>query len=158
MVSDVFKVGRLLERLVLPVQVLQPPVELRVVVSDEPSIALEVGVVDRVEADEGREESDVGLGEDTPDEVVLALQKSLESVERLEQRVDRLLVRGLGCREAGLVLLGEMGQRGGIRDGDSGEASLRERGELTTPLLTVSYTHSFNSSISFLSASGYRSS
>jgi len=48
---DVVKVGRILERLVVPVEVLHPTVDFWVAVTDGRLVALKVTDVDRVEAD-----------------------------------------------------------------------------------------------------------
>lgn len=64
---------------------------------------LEVADVDGIEADEGRVQPDVGLGQAVADQVVLAaVEDLLETVERLEELGARLLVRLLLDREARL--------------------------------------------------------
>jgi hypothetical protein len=123
---DVDVVGGVLEGWVVPVEVLEPVVQVGVRVADgcervnwlaraQPrpanpdfvltaEVALEVPDIDSVEANDGREEPDVCLGELVPDDVLLAaLEDLLEAVERLEQRLDRGLVRLLGGGEARLV-------------------------------------------------------
>lgn len=52
---------------------------------------------------DGGEETYVGFCELVTDEIILALKDLLESVERVEERVNRLFVRGLRRRKAALV-------------------------------------------------------
>ena len=66
-------------------------------------VALEVAVVDGVEAHERGVEPHVGLGQLASDEVALGRQVLVEPGELREQRVVRLLVAGLRGREARLV-------------------------------------------------------
>lgn len=109
---DVVKVGRVFKGRVIPVEVLEPSVELGVVVSDKLS-ALEVTSVDWVVTDDGRVQTDVGLRQGVADQEVLALEDALESLEGLVQREDVALVRGLGRGEAGFVAVSKDGWAGG---------------------------------------------
>ena len=75
----------------------------RVPVADRADVALEVANIHRVEADDGDEEADVGIGELVPDEVVFAFEDGLEAVERGEEREDGGFVGFLCGGEAGFV-------------------------------------------------------
>lgn len=108
MLLDVRKLGRVLERRVVPVEVPQPLVDVRVAGADVANVALEVLHVDGVEADDGREESDVGLGDRVAKVVLAAFLVALRkvgfgAVERGEERRDVALVRFLRGGEAGFV-------------------------------------------------------
>lgn len=59
MLLDMLEVGRVLERGVVPVKVPQPLMDVWVPIADGPSIALEVTVVDGIEAHDRRVEPDV---------------------------------------------------------------------------------------------------
>src|ERR1700728_457892 len=73
------------------------------VVDDPPRVALEVPDVDRVEADKRRKEAPVGSGELLAEKVAPGREQSLEPVERVEQRPDRVLVGVLAACEAAAV-------------------------------------------------------
>jgi hypothetical protein len=62
MVLDVFKLGRVLEGWVVPVQMSEPLVEMRVAGANVAYVAFEVLDVDGVEADQGCVEADVCFG------------------------------------------------------------------------------------------------
>lgn len=66
-------------------------------------VALEVAVVDGVEAHERREEAHVGLGDVVADEVATGRQALLEQVEVLPQPAVGLVVGILGAGEAAAV-------------------------------------------------------
>ena len=59
MLLDMLEVGRILKRGVVPVKVPRPLVDMRVSITDDPGIALEVTVINRVEAYDPRVEPDV---------------------------------------------------------------------------------------------------
>src|SRR5690606_3342473 len=65
-------------------------------VGDAPAIALEVAVVDRIEAHQRREQAPVRLGDAIADQVALSGEPSIELVERCEQLLEGLRVGGLG--------------------------------------------------------------
>ena len=73
------------------------------IVGDLPQIALEVAEIDRVEADQRREQAPVRLGQPLAAEEALVGEPRLEPIERLEQSAERLLIGGLGGGEAGAV-------------------------------------------------------
>src|SRR5690606_22981384 len=73
------------------------------VVHDPPQVALEVPVVDSVEAHQGGEQPDVGLGHALADQPLRPGQPGLQPVQRVEQGPHRILVGALGGRESGLV-------------------------------------------------------
>lgn len=74
------------------------------IVADPADVALKVAVIDRVEADERREQPDVRLGQYHANEVSRSGKRLRQSVERLEQRCHRLLIGLLRGRNAGAVL------------------------------------------------------
>lgn len=69
MLFDVLKVGRILERRNIPVQMLQPLVDIRVIISDSTNIALKMLNINRIKANNGRIKSDIGFGKPVPEEV-----------------------------------------------------------------------------------------
>ena len=73
------------------------------IVDQPPEVAFEVADVDRIEADERREQAHVGLGDPFAGQVALAGELVVELVQGPEQRARRLLVGLLATREAGLV-------------------------------------------------------
>ena len=73
------------------------------IVGDPPEIAFEVSDIDRVEADERREQPPVGLGDAVADQIALAGQPLFELVERGEKLPERLLIGFLRRREAGAI-------------------------------------------------------
>lgn len=97
------EVARILECWDLPVQLAEPKVDGGIAVAYRADVALEVPDVHWVEANDCDKESNVGLSELISDEVVLAPEHLLESIERLEERVDGLLVCALCRRESSLV-------------------------------------------------------
>src|SRR6056297_141304 len=96
---DVVHVDRLGDAREL-VQFLQVVPEVRVV-DDAAAVALEVGVVDGVEADERDEHRDVSLGQHGAGEVALVGEHVLPVVQRVEQFGHGLLVGGLRAGEPG---------------------------------------------------------
>lgn len=68
---DVVEVCGLAESWVVPVQVLQPQVDVWVAFSDGGEVTLEVLDVNWVESDDGSVQSDVGLGDLVTDDEVL---------------------------------------------------------------------------------------
>ena len=73
------------------------------VIADAPQIALEVAVIDRVEANERGEQPPVGLGHARAGDVALPREPPLDIVERREHVAERLLVGGLRGGEAGAI-------------------------------------------------------
>ncbi len=90
------------------------------------TVALEVAVIDGVEAHQCREQANIGLGDGVADEVSLSLEAVRQAVERCEQPVIGALVAS--CEPA--------------------------NPQRYTPLLTSSYTQFMTSSISARSDSG----
>lgn len=100
MLLDMLEVGRILERRVVPVKVLQPLVDVRVPVADGPSIALEVTVINGIEAHDRRVEPDVCLGESITDEErrlsgMLCREHALDPIERGKELIEGSFVRAL---------------------------------------------------------------
>lgn len=100
---DVFKVGRFLERRVVPIEVPLPPVQVGEIVPDRAEVALEVVVVDGIETNDGRERADIDFGELIADEVVFALEHLFESLQALEQGVNGVFVSLRLAGETALV-------------------------------------------------------
>lgn len=105
MVLDVLELGGPTKRRLIPVEISHPLVQIGISAANISDVALEVLDVDGVEADDGRIEADVGLGD-----LVAEVERSRRfsevgfgAVERFEELLDILLVRFLGCREAGFV-------------------------------------------------------
>ena len=73
------------------------------VVGDQAQVALEVRVVDGIEADQRGEEAPVGLGDPVAVQVAELSETCLEAIERAEERSHRLVVGLLRAREAALV-------------------------------------------------------
>lgn len=73
------------------------------VVNETAQVAFEMSMVDGIEADQRREQTDIRLRQLPADEVALAGEARLQPVEPGEERVDRLLVSGLGGGKTGLV-------------------------------------------------------
>ena len=102
---DVLELGRAPKGRDAPVEFPQPAVQGRVPRSDVPDVALEVLHIDRVEADDGRVEADVGFG-DVGAVVVrpgVLGEVGFGSVEGGEEGVQGAFVGGLGGGEAGFV-------------------------------------------------------
>lgn len=100
------KLRRLPERRHLPVQPTQPAMQSREARSDVTQVTLEVLDVDGVEADDRREETNIGLSERVSEEVARGRvfdEVGFDPVERGEERGDGLFVGFLGGREAGFV-------------------------------------------------------
>ncbi len=72
------------------------------IVGDPAQIAFEVPDIDRVEADQRREEADVCFGQTVADQVALRRKAFLEPVERLEQRPHGFFIGILRGGEAAL--------------------------------------------------------
>jgi hypothetical protein len=96
----VLKVGRLLERRHIPVQVLHPAINVGVIVSNRAEIAFKVTMVDWVESDlpcelklvmclmwltgstyNGGVQANVGLGQPVADIIVLSFDHLLQAVQ-----------------------------------------------------------------------------
>ena len=101
MVADVVEIHRLGD----PVEVVEPPRERREIgiVRDPADVALEMAVIDRIEADQRGPQPDIRLGEPPADQPLLPLQPLLQRVELGEQRHHRRLIGMLRGRETGLV-------------------------------------------------------
>jgi len=98
---DVLKLGRVAEGGQVPVQLPEPLVQRGVSRPDVAQVALEVLHVHDVEADDGRVQSDVSLG-DVLAEIVWARgrgQVLFDPVERVEELRDGFFVRGLRAAE-----------------------------------------------------------
>ena len=111
-VLDVEEVGGVAEGGVVPVQVTHPLVDGRVAGADVADVALEVLDVDGVEADDGGEEADVGLGRVRGGEEEGCRgggEGGFHAVERGEESVHIFGVGFLGpvWRGRGLVCRGE---------------------------------------------------
>lgn len=101
---DAVKVGCVLECGVVPVEVLHPPVDVRVAISDRAVVALEMSEVDRVKTDSCGVEADVGLSELVGEQVGSSITELLfDTVERLEERANVGLVSLLSGRKTALV-------------------------------------------------------
>ena len=106
---NVLKLRRLAKGRLAPVQVAQPAVQGRVPGANVAHVALEVLHVDDVEADNGRVQADVGLGELRAEVVgsggadVGRGEVGLSAVEGAEERGDGLFVGLWLTGEAGLV-------------------------------------------------------
>lgn len=97
---DMLEVGCILERGVVPVKVPHPLVDMRVPITDRPGIALEVTVINRVEAHDRRVEPDVCFGELVTNEegrfcCVLRGEYGLDAIERGKELVEGGFVRAL---------------------------------------------------------------
>lgn len=98
------KEGGVLEGWVVPVEVLEPAVEVGVVVADETPVALEVNVVDGVVANNGGVETDIGLSEAASYEEVTAVgENTLYAVKRVDKDLGGLVVGILRGSETTLV-------------------------------------------------------
>ena len=100
MFLDMLEVGRIFERGVVPVKVLHPLVYVWVSITDGPSIALEVSVIDGVEAHDRRVEPDVRLSESGTNEEgglsgVLCLENGFDAIERGKELIEGGFVRAL---------------------------------------------------------------
>lgn len=101
---DAIEVGSILETRVVPVEVLHPPVDVGITISDGSIVAFEVGIVNRVEPNDCSVQPDVGLGELVSVQIGPAiLQHLFDAIEAVEQRLDVGLVRCLGGCEATFV-------------------------------------------------------
>lgn len=86
----------------LLVQVFQITPQVRVV-QDAPEVALEVAVIDGVEAHQGREEGPIRLGNALPAEVASFGENSFPAVESVKELGNGLVVGVLRSDEARLV-------------------------------------------------------
>lgn len=106
---DVLELRRVAERVLVPVQLAHPAVQVRVPGADVAQVALEVLHVHGIEAHDGRVQPDVGLGQAgaevvrTPPFAVVQRQVGLGAVEGPEEGGDGFLVGRGGGGEAGLV-------------------------------------------------------
>lgn len=144
--------GGLSERRHVPVQLPQPAVDGRVARANVTQVALEVLDIDRIEADDGGEEADVGLG-DVFAKVVGAGrggEVGFSAVEGGEELLDVAFVGFLRPGEGSVVRRYLLRARSKV--------TYVAKPDLYTPLLMSLYVHPFVSSILFLSASGKRSS
>ena len=69
MMFDVIEVGSVVEGRVLPIEQSQPSMEMGISGPNVPNIAFEVLNVDGIEADDGREKPDVGLGHSIAEQI-----------------------------------------------------------------------------------------
>lgn len=101
-VLDVVHVDRLgdLGQLVDAASVLQ---DVGVVLLDALDVALEVSVVDWIEANDGGPQADICLSQSVTDKIVRLAQDLLNAVQGIEQGVHVVLVRGLSGGKARLV-------------------------------------------------------
>ena len=100
MLLDMLEVGCILERGIVPEKVPHPLVDMRIPITDGPSIALEVTVINRVEAHDRRVEPDVCFGELVTNEegrfcCVLRSEHGLDAIERGKELVEGGFVRAL---------------------------------------------------------------
>src|SRR5688572_335417 len=86
----------------LLVEVPEISVECRII-DDAPDIALEMAVVDRVEADEGAEELPVGIDNNVAEQETLIGEATFHFVERIEQLAAGPFVGALAGGKAGAV-------------------------------------------------------
>ena len=123
---DVVKVRGVLESRVLPVQLLHPPVDIRISVTNIANVALEVPDINRVEANliwltqnvslSGNKrrfskasthhrdpKPDISFGQLIADEKFLSLEYLLDFVQGLEHRTHCGLIRLGGARESRFV-------------------------------------------------------
>ncbi len=84
------------------VQLAQPAGEIRIVF-DAPQVALEVSVVHRIEAHQGGEQADIGLGQVFAGQVAAFAEQAFQVVQLLEQLDEGLLVGVLASGEASTV-------------------------------------------------------
>lgn len=108
MILDMFKVSFLLESWNLPIQELQPLVNVRVIVTNHSNVTLEMLYVNRVESDNCYKESDISFSESTSDQVLgtvqlVLLQDVLHFVEVSENVTALFLIHILGSSEPSLV-------------------------------------------------------
>ena len=104
-ILDVLEIRRLLEPGRLPVQILQIPVQSRVIVSDGAHVAFEMRHVDGVKAHEGRVRFEIDLGEVAPEdeEAVVGGEQEFEFIQSVEHGAAGGFVLGLSLGEAGFV-------------------------------------------------------
>lgn len=105
---NVLELSSVVESRNIPVELADPAVNGREAGADITQIALEVLHVDRVEADDSSEQSDISLGDLIAEEVglrggLLLRKMSLNLVERAKERSDSLFVGFLSGCKAGLV-------------------------------------------------------
>jgi len=100
---DVVKVRGVLERGVFPVQLLHPPVDIRISMADITDVTFEVSDVDRIEADDSDPKPDVSFCELITDEEFLALERLFDLVQGLEHFINCSLICFGAARKTGLV-------------------------------------------------------
>lgn len=107
MLLNMFKVRRLPKRRVIPIKTPHPAMNGREPAPDITEVALEVLHVDRVEADDRREQSDIRLGDGVAEEVrrsgELFGEVGFDPVEGAEEGCDGFFVGFLRGCEAGFV-------------------------------------------------------
>lgn len=104
-ILDMLEIRRLLEPGRLPVQILQIPVQRRVIMSDGADVAFEMRHVDGVEAHEGSVRFEIDFGEVAPEdeEAVVGGEQEFELVQRGEDGAAGGFVLGLRLSEARFV-------------------------------------------------------
>lgn len=104
-VLDVFKVGSVFERIVIPIQVSEPFVDVGVAISDHSNVALEVLYIDWVKTNNGWVETDVNLSQGSTEDVWATrfLQQCFNLVKALEDTLDMFIISLLGLRKPCLV-------------------------------------------------------
>jgi len=100
---DVVKVRGVLERRVLPVQLLHPPVDIRISMADIADVTFEVPDIDWIETDDSDPKPNVCLGQLIPDDGFLALEYLFDLVQGLEHWKHGSLVCFSAVCEASLV-------------------------------------------------------
>ena len=101
MLFDVFKLGRCSKRRHVPIQVPQPLMQGRVAASDITDVAFEVLNVNRVEANNGRIETDVGFGDVFSKVIGIGIfcQVGLSLVQMFKKRMYSLFISFLSTVE-----------------------------------------------------------
>ncbi len=98
MILDMLKLRCLPKSRYIPIQFPQPIMQLRVSASDVSDVALEVLNVDRIEADDGGVEADVGFGDGGAEVIGRGVggKVGFDAVQRAEEGVDSFFVGFLG--------------------------------------------------------------
>lgn len=98
------KIGSILESGMVPVETLEPLVQVGVIVSDKTKVAFEVDVIDGVISDDGGVQPDISFGQSITHQKLSAIaQPILDLLKRLGQGLDSSLVSLLRARETRLV-------------------------------------------------------
>jgi len=97
---DMVKVGRGLERIIIPIQFLHPRVDGRIIVSNGANVAFEMAHVNRVETYDGDPEPHICFCERVSNEIVLTRQNFFDLVKRFEDLKDSLFVSFLSGRKS----------------------------------------------------------